>query len=70
VFYSFISEHWAGIGFVSLYVFTALIATMPAPGDARAVSAKIYAWFYDFLHVLSNKIVERHPAAAPGEKNA
>ena len=72
MFYSFISAHWAGIAFVSLYVFLALVATMPAPGDARPVWTKLYEWLYDFLHVLSNKIVERHPQAAlpQGEKNA
>lgn len=61
---SLITEHWAGIAFVSLYVFLALIATMPVPGDPRPVLTKLYEWVYDFFHVLSNKIVERHPQAA------
>jgi hypothetical protein len=57
----FIAAHWAAITFVSLYFFVAGVSVMPAPGDPRPIKEKLYEAFYQFLHVISNRVVETRP---------
>jgi hypothetical protein len=45
----------------SAYVFTAMINSLPEPGSGRPVGAMLYQWLYDFLHVLSNRVVQKYP---------
>lgn len=60
----FISAHYVVIGGALLYFYVAAVETMPAPGDPRPWGEKLYDWVYRFFHVVSNKVVERHPNAA------
>ncbi len=59
-----IAEHWVGIALVSGYIFIGAVSTMPKPGDPRPLSEKLYESFYDLLHMLANKAVERRPNLA------
>lgn len=66
----FIVDHYAAIGLAALYVFTAMVAALPSPGDSRPMSQKLYQWMYDCLHILSNRAVEKRPslsAPAPSQ---
>jgi len=63
--YAFAVAHWAAILFILGYFFTALVATMPEPGDPRPVSVKVYEWIFNFLHLVSNKVVQKYPKIAP-----
>lgn len=60
----FATDHWFAITSVSAYVFIGAVAVMPKPGDPRPFSAKAYEAFYDLLHMLANKAVERKPSLA------
>lgn len=64
-FSTFVAHNWGYILAGSAYFIVAAVETMPKPGDPRPVAEKVYNWFYDFFHVISNKVVERHPNAAP-----
>lgn len=64
---SFITAHWEILSFVLAYCFVAFVNSIPAPGDPRPLSEKMYDTVYTFLHVIANKAVERRPnlATAP-----
>jgi hypothetical protein len=61
----FVTDHWAAITFVGLYFFVAAVSVLPTPGDPRPWSEKLYESFYNFLHVISNRVVEKRPQLAP-----
>jgi hypothetical protein len=61
----FVVAHWFAITSVTAYLFLAAVATMPAPGDPQPLRTKFYVWFYDFLHLVSNKVSEKHPGVIP-----
>lgn len=45
------------------YLFTAAINALPEPGSNKAVGVLLYQWLFDFLHVLSNRVVQKYPQA-------
>lgn len=49
-FWQLVYEHRFAVGSVLWYIFSALIVTMPAKGEA----ASFYDWLYDFMHLLLN----------------
>lgn len=61
----FIVEHWVSIVFGVVYIFTAVVAALPQPGDPRPFSVKAYQCVYDTLHVLLNRAIEKNPNLAP-----
>lgn len=61
---TFIANNSTVIIFGLLYATLGAVSTMPKPGDARPVSIKAYEWLYDFLHLMSQKVVERNPKLA------
>lgn len=56
---NFIIDHWGVLTFGGLYLFTAIVAALPEPGDPRPLSQKLYQCFYDSLHILSNRAIEK-----------
>lgn len=60
-----IVEHWGLILFGVVYVFTAVVSSLPQPGDPRPLSQKAYQCVYDTLHVMLNRAIEKHPNLAP-----
>jgi hypothetical protein len=64
-----IAQHPATDAFVFLYAFTAAVSTMPAPDDPRPFKAKLYGWMYSFLHLIMNKVEEKHPATIPNPQS-
>jgi hypothetical protein len=60
----FIANNSTIIIFVGLYIAVAAVSVMPKPGDPRPYSEKFYESFYDLLHLLANKAVERNPKLA------
>lgn len=62
---NFLSAHWGLITALGAYVFLAVVASLPTPGDPRPVSQKLYETFYDTLHLLANRVVVKYPP--PGE---
>lgn len=61
---NFIAAHWVSISFIGAYLFVGLVSCLPQPGDQRPVSEKLYETLYLFLHLISNKAVERNPKLA------
>lgn len=57
----FLVDHWAALSFAGLYFFTAAVSVLPNPGDPRPTSEKAYEAIFQFFHVISNRVVERHP---------
>jgi len=45
----------------SVYVFLAVVESLPEPGDQRPVRQKLYVSFYRTLHLLANKVIEKRP---------
>jgi hypothetical protein len=62
----FIAAHLTTISALAIYMFLGLISSLPVPGDPRPVSTKFYETLYNFLHLMSNRIVEKSPKLAPG----
>ena len=60
----FILQHATMLSFIGAYLFLGLVSCLPKPGDPRPVSAKLYDGFYQFLHLISNRVAEKQPAAA------
>lgn len=58
------STHSTGWTLGGAYVFTAAINSLPAPGSGKPVRALLYQWVFDFMHVLTHRIVQRFPQAA------
>ena len=48
---------------VSMYIGLAIINTAPNPAEIKNHTAGelFYQWVYDFLHVLSNRAIDRYP---------
>lgn len=59
---NFIVEHWGVLTVGGVYLFTAVVAALPEPGDPRPLSQKLYQCLYDSLHILSNRAVEKRPS--------
>lgn len=51
---------FAGAG----YFFVAAINTLPEPGSDKPVRVQLYQWLFDFMHVISNRVVQKLPSAA------
>ena len=66
-FSDFVAAHWGTIVFAVLYIFIGAVGTMPTPDDPRPFRTKVYQWFYDFLHLISNKAIEKNPKLAAAE---
>ena len=60
----FLIDHQTVILFGLAYAGLGLIACLPVPGDPRPFSTKLYETLYTFLHLMSNKIVDKHPNLA------
>ena len=61
-----ITQHPAAVALVAAYFLIALVNTMPGKGvtwDGQTV----YAWFYDFVHVLLNAAEKKYPALAEAQ---
>lgn len=67
---AFITAHWVALSFGGAYFFVAAVSSLPLPGDPRPVDQKLYEAFYVFLHIISNRVVEKRginlPSATKG----
>ena len=46
---------------ITAYVALAAVNALPAPGTDRPLNVLVYQWMYDFLHALSNRVVQKYP---------
>lgn len=67
---TFLAQHATSEVLIAAYLFVAMVSCLPAPDDERPWKIKAYDSFYTFLHLISNKVIERKPQLAqpPKEK--
>ena len=58
---SSISAHPTTWALGSAYVAVAMINSLPEPGSGKPAGVLMYQWLFDFLHVLSNRVVQKYP---------
>lgn len=68
----FLAQHSVAALAVAAYVLVALVSTMPAKNTpwSGQVGPILYAWFYDFLHMLLNAAEKRYPGLGVGTAGA
>lgn len=65
---AFLNQHWEALSAVGVFVFMALISTMPKPGTWTG-GATLYAWLYSFCQELLSLRSSKLSAGAEPQVN-